>query len=307
MRARAFVLGIFASVATALPVHATVQRTFVASYGNDANTASNCSFLNPCRGFTAAQSVTSDFGEIVALDAAGYGAITITKSITITANPGFYAGIAASGGNGVTIATSSVRVVLRGLSINGVGGAHGVVMTAGDRISIENCVISNFAAGAGLFVNAAAEVRVFDSLFRDNSDGIYLDGGVTATVSGSKFLGHADRGVMLEVTGTTTNYLSVSDSQFSGNFVSLQASGSAAGGTARVAVVRSSLTNNEYGPTSTAVSGTSVVTVSSSLISGNVSAGTYQAGGGATLESLGNNTIRQNGAPTGTVTTVPQS
>jgi len=35
-------------------------------------------------------------GEVIALDAAGYGAVTITKSVNIIANPGFYAGITAS-------------------------------------------------------------------------------------------------------------------------------------------------------------------------------------------------------------------
>ena len=212
MRARACVLAILASTAIALPVQATVQRTFVASFGNDANTATNCGFTNPCRGFTAAHSVTSSGGEIIALDAAGYGAIAITKSITITANQGFYAGISASSGNAVTIATAAVNVTLRGLNINGIGGANGISMTNGSRLSIENCVISNFS-GAGLVVNANAVIRVLDSIFRDNGDGILLDGGVTASVSGSKFLGNGDRGIFLSVEGTTTNNLSVADSQ----------------------------------------------------------------------------------------------
>ena len=60
--------------------HAAAQRTFVASNGNDANTAFNCSIVNPCRGFAAAVGVTTVNGEVVALDSAGYGAFTISQS-----------------------------------------------------------------------------------------------------------------------------------------------------------------------------------------------------------------------------------
>src|SRR5436190_20308053 len=122
---------------------AQVQRTFVASYGNDANTATNCGFANPCRGFTAALSKTTSGGEVVALDAAGYGAVTISLPVTITANPGFYAGISASTGNAVTVATSAGPVILRGLNINGVGALNGVSMAAAGNVTIENSVISN--------------------------------------------------------------------------------------------------------------------------------------------------------------------
>src|SRR5258705_13947862 len=143
-------LAVVATIA-ALPA-AAVQRTFVASSGNDANTATSCGFAAPCRGFTAALSVTDPNGEIVALDAAGYGAVTINKSVTITANPGFYAGISASSGNAVTIATPAVNMTLRGLNLNGIGANNGVLMTSGNRLSVENCVIANFTAGNAISV-----------------------------------------------------------------------------------------------------------------------------------------------------------
>src|SRR5258705_10574915 len=123
MQSRLTALSALALVAaiTALPALA-VQRTFVASFGNDANTATNCGFANPCRGFTAAQTVTDPGGEIVALDAAGYGAITITKSITTPANPGFYAGIALPSGHGLTIPTAPIKAIPAGLTANGTAG-----------------------------------------------------------------------------------------------------------------------------------------------------------------------------------------
>src|SRR5258705_6919811 len=90
------------------------QRVFVSSTGNDANTAGGCVFANPCRGFTAAMSVVDPGGEVVAIDAAGYGVVTITKSVTILANPGFYARITASSGGGVTLPTAGANLILRG-------------------------------------------------------------------------------------------------------------------------------------------------------------------------------------------------
>ena len=75
-----------------------------------------------------------------------------------------------------------------------------------------------------------------------------------------------------------------------------------------MAVISTSLTNNEYGLKAQGLGGgTAVITISSSLVSGNANVG-LQSGTGSTLESLGNNTIRQNvNGVTGTMTTVPTS
>src|SRR5205814_1493939 len=149
-------------------------------------------------------------GEVVALDAAGYAPLTITKSVTITANPGFYAGIAAGSGDAVTIATASVNVILRGLNINGVGATNGIVMTNGASLSIESCVISNFSSGQGVQVNTPASVRISDTLVRGNSNGIYVSGGATLNVSGVKALGNASAGILVDTmtAATTTGTIS---------------------------------------------------------------------------------------------------
>ena len=76
------------------------QRTFVASYGLTANTAFNCSLVAPCRSFNAAISVTDPGGEVVILDTAGYGPMTINKSIKIIGPSGVYGGISVLGGVG---------------------------------------------------------------------------------------------------------------------------------------------------------------------------------------------------------------
>ena len=103
--------------------HAAAQRTFVASNGLPANTAFNCSIAKPCRAFSEAIGVTNPGGEVIVLDSAGYGSVTITKSISLIAPSGIYAGISVfSGFDGVTVNAPGAIVVLRGLSINGQGG-----------------------------------------------------------------------------------------------------------------------------------------------------------------------------------------
>lgn len=73
----AFTLMLLCSALTAQAQ--TAQRTFVSTAGNDANTANLCSAQNPCRGFAAAQTVTSTNGEIIALTSGGYGSISIRQ------------------------------------------------------------------------------------------------------------------------------------------------------------------------------------------------------------------------------------
>jgi Right handed beta helix region len=283
------------------------QRAFVASTGSDANTTSGCGLATPCRTFTAALTVVDDGGEVIALDAAGYGPVTITKSVAITANPGFYAGIAVVGttDNAVTIATAGVNVTLRSLNINGIGALDGVSMTNGNRLSIENCVISNFSE-YGVVVSTAATVRIVDSTIRDNSEGINLQGGTTVTISGTKLLGNFNG---VEVGGTSSITTAViSDTIVMGRYVGsslgIYAGGVNATAPVRVSVTRSTISNNLYGIWADTGGGDTVVTVSNSMVTGNTG-GLYQTGTGSTLETLGDNTVRQNGTNTsGTITTV---
>jgi len=294
---------VFASMLLTNPAEAG-PRAFVASTGNDSNTASSCAPTTPCRSFTAALTVVDVGGEIVALDAAGYGAVTITKSVSIIANPGFYAGIAASTGSAVTIATAGVNVTLRGLNINNAGSATtGVNMTNGNRLSIENSLITNFSTGVD--VTTAAEVRLNNSTLRDNCDGIIVDKGATLAVADSKIVGGHDCGQAgIFVAGTTgfTTTASVSNTIASGTFVGYYGCAST-GSTVHIAISRSTSSNNEWGVATDACGGTHVITMSNNLISGNISAGIANFSG--TFESQGNNTVRQNTTnTTGTITAV---
>src|SRR5258707_12822433 len=64
----------------AAPAQAQASRTWVSGVGDDANP---CSRTAPCKTFAGAISKTALNGEINCLDPGGFGAVTITKSITI--------------------------------------------------------------------------------------------------------------------------------------------------------------------------------------------------------------------------------
>jgi hypothetical protein len=293
----------FLAAFAALPAMA-VQRVFVSSKGSDANTATSCGFNNPCRGFTAALTVVDNGGEIVALDAAGYGQVIITKSVTITANPGVYAGISASSGNAVTINGGGLEVTLRDLKINGLGADRGISMTAGASLTIENCVISNFL-NYGVYVSTPAPVRILNTNVSGGVDGVFVQGGAILDIARSTFRDADQAGVHVngDIAATTTNGTIV-DSVSTGNAVGYFAS-SGSTGIARMAVSRSAAANN-YGfgvfvLTSSAT--TALATVSGSTVTNNLD-GLRNDGG--TLESRGDNTVRQNVNNTaGTITTVP--
>ena len=276
-----------------------VQRAFVSATGNNANTATFCAVTAPCKTFAAAVTVVADNGEVVALNTAPYGSVTLTRSISLTAAPGVYAGISVFAGSGITINTPNISVVLRGITINGQGGANGILvdtLSTGSKLSIENCVIANFSNvnGAGVLVNATATVRMANTLVRDSFDGLSIAGGATADISDSKFLKNADTSIL--VTGATAAITST--------VATASGTGIAASADAKVAVVRSEITNNVTGVASQGTSGT-VTTLSKNMVTGNTT-GLLQSGT-ATLELLGNNNLRRNTNPnSGTITTAPR-
>jgi len=139
-------------------VNGAAQRTFVASTGVDTNP---CSIVQPCRSFGAAIAKTLPAGEVIVLDSAGYGIVTIGQSISIIAPSGVYAGISVpSSQTGVIVNGGLIVVVLRGLSINGLGaGSQGVSFLQGQRLRIENCVIAGLDRPASRTAHLAVSWR----------------------------------------------------------------------------------------------------------------------------------------------------
>src|SRR5689334_4963097 len=95
------------------PAHAQASRTWVSGVGDDANP---CSRTAPCKTWAGAISKTAAGGEIDALDPAGFGAVTITKAITLDGT-GTFASILASLVNGIVVNAAATDVVtIRGRS-----------------------------------------------------------------------------------------------------------------------------------------------------------------------------------------------
>jgi hypothetical protein len=142
--------------------------------------------------FAAAIAATSAGGEVIVLDSAGYGPVTITQAVSIIAPQGIYAGISAFSGNGITVNAPGAIVVLRGLSINGQGGFDGMfthnngngvnaytISGSTTVITVERAVPSNNVA-SGLRVNAGPASAVAtisrNTINYDGSDGISVSG-----------------------------------------------------------------------------------------------------------------------------------
>jgi hypothetical protein len=136
----------------------TPTKIFVASYGNDANDGSRG---NPKRNFQAAHNAVTAGGQIVVLDTAGYGALNISKSLTITTPPGVNAFVTTTLGNsGISISVAPTDIVtLRGLIVE--GGAsksstsftsgYGIVCGSVGSLVVQDCTIRNFYSGIFFF------------------------------------------------------------------------------------------------------------------------------------------------------------
>lgn len=141
---------------TANPAQAQASRTWVSGVGDDANP---CSRTAPCKTFAGAISKTATNGEINCLDPGGFGAVTITKSITIDCHEVF-ASILNAGTNGINIpfdsfAGTDTRKTVNLRNINFQGFDSGIVgiqilgAGAGSFVNIEDCLVNgNFSATA---------------------------------------------------------------------------------------------------------------------------------------------------------------
>ena len=171
---------------------AQATRTWVSGVGDDANP---CSRTAPCKTFAGAISKTAVGGEISVLDPGGYGAVTITKPITIS-GVGEQSSILASGTNGVNVNITVAPVAphnppvvtLRNIQINGAGTTLGltgvnVISTIATQVILDNVNIFGFSSN-GVLVNGSNKVAVTNSMF-SNISGIAVqpDAGSTIRLS----------------------------------------------------------------------------------------------------------------------------
>src|SRR6266478_1594503 len=157
---------------------AQATRTWVSGVGDDANP---CSRTAPCKTFAGAISKTAAGGEIDALDPGGYGAVTITKGITIDGGGGQVASVLVSGTNGINVQAPATAVVtLRNLRINGIqgtgsGGLNGIRYLSGAALHVENCNIFGFTGdGINVATSATGALFVTDTFLTNNGNGIQI-------------------------------------------------------------------------------------------------------------------------------------
>ncbi|HEX3554843.1 MAG TPA: hypothetical protein VIA62_16595 [Thermoanaerobaculia bacterium] len=229
---RVLLMSFLVVLALSAAAQAQATRTWVSGVGDDANP---CSRTAPCKTFAGAISKTAPAGEINVLDPGGFGAVTITKSITISSE-GFEAGVLVSGTNGIVVSAGPTDVVvLRGLDIEGLGtGLAGIKVLSAGVVHVEKCTINNFtakgidfqpssvtpgsnsllfvsntiirnnrgASSGGIFVktgtNVASKALISGSQLLNNTFGVSVDGTVGSTIA---------RMSNNDIIGSTTNAL----------------------------------------------------------------------------------------------------
>jgi Right handed beta helix region len=222
--------------------NAQATRTWVSGVGDDVNP---CSRTAPCKTFAGAISKTATNGEINCLDPGGFGAVTITKSITIDCED-TQGSILAAGTNGVIINITSAAdakkaVKLRGISINGAAtGINGVRVIAANSVYVQSVVIDGFTQHGISVENADTKVQL--------------------VVNGSSIRSSMGSGINAAPTGTA-------DVMVSGSLIAGNATGLLANARATVRISGNTITNNTTGLS--AVGGGKIVSFKDNAIDGN--------------------------------------
>jgi hypothetical protein len=272
---------------------AQATRTWVSGVGDDVNP---CSRTAPCKTFAGAISKTASGGIIDALDPGGFGALNITKPITIEGN-GTLASVLSSGTNGITvnIASGTNRdVVLRNLLIDGSGttlGLNGVRFIAGDSLLIEHCSIEQ-VSGQGIDFEPHTLARLIvrnTTITQAGTNGILVKpavGGVARVSISESLIAKNVNGVRVE---DNSNVSIIRSSVVNNTTDGVFAFSAAAAG--MVLFVEESEVSHNSGIGLRTSGGASVLRVSNSLISGNGTGASAPAG---QLCTFGNNRLSGN-------------
>jgi hypothetical protein len=284
--------------------HAQATRTWVSGVGDDANP---CSRTAPCKTFAGAISKTAAAGEINVLDPGGFGAVTITKSITISSE-GFEAGVLVSGTNGIIInAANTDFVVLRGLDIEGLGtGLSGIKVLAAGSVHVENCTINHFTQSGIEFVPSSvttttSQLHVSNTISRNNIGvgfaGIHIKPGANVTAIGSienTELRNNSAGLRVEDNSAiTAKNVTAADNIGGAGFIAVSASTAAT-----LNLTNCVSTGNMHGVKADNANAT--VRITGCMIAGNTNGIIFNTGAtNGHVVSFGNNYNADNGAPNG--------
>ncbi|MDX6695963.1 MAG: hypothetical protein QOF02_3566 [Blastocatellia bacterium] len=272
-------------LAAASFAQAQATRTWVSGVGDDVNP---CSRTAPCKTFAGAISKTATCGEISVLDPGGFGAVTITKSITINGE-GTLAGILAALTNGVIVNAPAAgsAIYLKNLDIDGAcNGINGIRFLAGTTLIVEKCRIWGFT-NFGIDVNKTA--AGFVSVTHSNISNC-IAGGIVSTTSAGTVRADIDN---TKVFGCTNGYKAGTNSQFTIKDSTASGCGTAgflaSGSTAVVNMDSCVATHNGNG---VRVESSGVARLGASTVSNNITKGLDNGGG--TIESYSDNYIRGN-------------
>jgi len=277
----ATIVGIAIPMLTAVSAHAQATRTWVSGVGDDANP---CSRTAPCKTFAGAISKTAVNGEINCLDPGGFGAVTITKGITIDCHE-IFASILVSGTNGIVINAAGAVVTIRNINFNGVGtGLNGISILAASKVFIEDVMIMQFTqrgisdtrpgsgnslsvrnatirnntgAGIGAVAGATSTTSIENSLLAGNGFGVAVGTGNNVMATRSVFSRNTTAGIEVDGGGQVG---------LEGNAITFNGVGVQNSGTAQ-------LSNNEISFNNTGISG-ATGSYGNNRIFGNVAAGT---------------------------------
>jgi hypothetical protein len=259
-----------------------------------------CSRTAPCKTWAGAISKTASGGIIDALDPGGFGALTITKPITLEGN-GTLASTLSSGVNGIIVNITSGTgrdVVLRNILIDGSGvtlGINGIRFIAGDSLLVEDCYIKAYSGNCIDFENDAGTGHL---TVRNTSISACAAGGILvkpaagataarASIQNSTIANTGGAGVRAEDKSDVTVYHSVVSNNLGAGILSFSA---AANGT--VIVVAHSEASHNAGAGLKTQGANSIMRVSDSLVVGNQTGLDHSLGG--TLETYVNNVVTLN-------------
>ncbi|MES2033620.1 MAG: right-handed parallel beta-helix repeat-containing protein [Pseudomonadota bacterium] len=293
----------------AAPAAAQATRTWISGVGDDANP---CSRTAPCKTFAGAISKTAAGGEINCIDQGAYGAVTITKSISLIC-VGVTAGVLHSSTNGIVINAAATDVIfIKGLDINGAPpsspGLNGIRFLAGGSLYIDDTVIRGALAaspnGNGVLFapSGASELFITNSTISNNGTattgaGVLIQptgtGSAKVVLDGVSLIDNRNFGFQVNTTGNTGAGVSVSieNSKISGGVQGVQIFTPAATTSATVLINGSVVSANTVGIIANGAA--AKVRVGTSTITNNGTG--VVALGGSAINSYGDNRLDGNG------------
>lgn len=272
------------AIPLATPASAQATRTWVSGVGDDANP---CSRTAPCKTFQGTISKTAAGGEINCIDPGGFGAVTITKSISILCDH-VENGVLVSGSNGIIVnAGATDKIVLSGFDLEGFGsGLNAVRFLGGGSLQVRRSTIHGFRSATSYAINFAPT----------SPDATLIIDDVIISHNG---VGNGTGGILIQPANTNlTTTFSINNARVTDNGgAGLRIDLNQGGAPVVKGVVSDSVFTDDTNGIFVKVpagNGTAALVVRNTVVSGNSSTGIASQDVGATVQVTGS-TISDNG------------